>query len=169
MSMTIVEERKAASYVGLAIVFAVVGFIFEFIPVAFWHELGHAVGALLSGRRIASIGLSEMRYYGDPHAPFVTMMGPIGGVLFPFLIVKILAKRDKLWPLVAWLSLKPIGHVLFSGALSTHDQAKLIDEIGRGATDAFYAGFFIVGFIVAGLAIALAVLTIGKQLGISRK
>src|SRR5688572_18674231 len=61
---------------------------FSWLAMQAVHELGHVVGAVLSGGRVAQVILhpttiSQTRLSENPHPQFVAWMGPIVGVLLP--------------------------------------------------------------------------------------
>lgn len=61
---------------------------FSWLAIQAVHELGHVVGAMLSGGRVAQVILhpatiSQTRLAANPHPQFVAWMGPIVGVLLP--------------------------------------------------------------------------------------
>jgi hypothetical protein len=74
--------------------------VFSWLAMQAVHELGHVVGALLSGGQVAQVILhpatiSQTRLAANPHPRFVTWMGPIFGVLLP--AAALLAARVAGW------------------------------------------------------------------------
>lgn len=73
---------------------------FSWLAMQAVHELGHVVGSMLSGGRVAQVILhpatiSETRLAANPHPQFVAWMGPIVGVLLP--TAALLAARVAGW------------------------------------------------------------------------
>jgi hypothetical protein len=61
---------------------------FSWLAMQAVHELGHVVGAMLSGGRVDQVILhpatiSQTRLAANPHPQFVAWMGPILGVALP--------------------------------------------------------------------------------------
>jgi hypothetical protein len=73
---------------------------FSWLAMQAVHELGHVVGAVLSGGRVTQVILhpttiSQTRLAVNPHPQFVAWMGPIVGVLLPS--AALLAARIAKW------------------------------------------------------------------------
>jgi hypothetical protein len=67
---------------------------FSWLAMQAVHELGHVVGAMLSGGRVAQVILhpaqiSQTRLTDNPHPQFVAWMGPLFGVALPAAIMLI--------------------------------------------------------------------------------
>jgi Peptidase M50B-like len=62
--------------------------VFSWLAMQAVHELGHVVGSLLSGGRVAQVILhpakiSQTRLADNPHPQFVAWMGPLLGIALP--------------------------------------------------------------------------------------
>jgi hypothetical protein len=117
---------------------------FSWLAMQAVHELGHAVGAGLSGGQISKVVLhpatiSQTRLAANPHPQFVAWMGPIVGVALP--ILALLAARVagwRAWYLVqffagfclvangAYIAFGSIGRIGDAGDLLRHGAAPML-------------------------------------------
>jgi hypothetical protein len=118
--------------------------VFSWLAMQAVHELGHVVGAMISGGRVAQVILhpatiSQTRLAANPYPQFVAWMGPILGVALPvaaFVAARIAGWRA--WYLFqffagfclvangAYLAFGSIGRIGDAGDLLRHGAAPLL-------------------------------------------
>ena len=151
------SARKTSSAFVLAIAAVPLGFFLanaSFMGFSTFHEFGHVLGAWLTGGS-GQVMYGSLAYTSGGSPLFVSLMGPIGQVLFPAIIVAILGLRHR-WPFLAWMMVGCLAEFRAWGGYG--DDAKQIARISGTNYAAVVTGFDLLNLLGLIFGILMAIL-----------